>query len=311
MLRLFSSIFLGWALGANDSANVFGTAVSVRMIKYSTAVILIAIFVVLGAILQGQEGLATLQGLTKQTVSSAFIASLASALAVTLMTFFKLPISTSQAVVGAILGIGILHNNINTTGLTKVIICWIGTPIGGCLFGIVFYYLFLFIFKRLNLTIFESDTVLRYGLIIAGCYGAYALGANNVANITGVYVGNLLTSSQAVLFGGLSIALGAITYSKNVMSTIGKSIVQLDNFSAFIAVIAHSATVHIYAIIGVPVSTSQAIVGAILAIGTIKGIQTINFSVLIKILFAWFITPIVGLLFTLVLYFIFHLHYIG
>ncbi len=302
MFRLFSGFFLGWALGANDSANEFGTAVSARMIKFSTAAILTAVFVIIGALLQGHEGLKTLSGLTSQTLHTAFIASLAAAVTVTLMTILKLPISTSQAVVGAILGIGIVQKSVNTAGLTKIAICWIGTPVGGFLFAIILYYLFLFVFRKLRLNIFACDMALRTGLLFAGCYGAYALGANNVANVTGVYAGNLLSPIQAVLFGGLSIAVGALTYSRNVMYTVGKSIVKLDAFSAFIAVIAHSVTVHIYAIIGVPVSTSQAIVGSILAIGFIKGIQTINFIKLTKIFIAWILTPVIGMFFSLFLY---------
>ncbi len=310
MFRLLGGLFLGWALGANDSANVFGTAVSSRMIKYSSAVVLTALFVIVGALLQGVEGMETLSGLTVQTAETAFIASLAAAITVTLMTFLKLPISTSQAVVGAIIGIGIMKQSINTGGLIKVIICWIGTPIGGILFGILIYFLLQRICKKLALNILTSDAVLRTGLIIAGCYGAYALGANNVANVTGFYVGNLLTAKQAVLLGGISIAIGAITFSKNVMGTIGKSIVKLDAFSALVAVIAQAVTVHIYAIIGVPVSTSQAIVGAVLAIGFIKGIQTIDFIMLSKIFGAWLLTPFIGMLLSVSIYFLVHLQFI-
>ena len=302
MVRLISSFFLGWALGANDSANGFGTAVSSRMIRYSTAVVLTAVFVIIGSFIQGHEGLKTLGNLTNQTINTAFIVSLASAITVTIMTILKLPISTSQSVVGAILGIGIMQNNINATGLTKVIICWIGTPVGGFIFGIILYYIFLYFFKRFRPTIFTADEILRIGLIIAGSYGAYALGANNVANVTGVFSGNLLSSTQAVLLGGISIAAGALTFSKNVMLTVGKSIVKLDAFSALIVTVAHSVTVHIYAIIGVPVSTSQAIVGAVIAIGFIKGIQTINFITLGKVLSAWVFTPFVGMVFSIVIY---------
>ncbi len=304
MFRLVSGFFLGWALGANDSANTFGTAVSSRMLRFSTAAVLTAFFVIVGAFMQGHEGLKTLGGLTALTLQSAFISSLAAACTVTLMTIFKLPISTSQAVVGAILGIGMLQGNVNTAGLTKVIICWIGTPIGGFLATLILYYLFLHVFRSMRLDIFTCDTFLRTGLIVAGCYGAYALGANNVANITGVYAGTLLSTKQAVLFGGLSIALGALTFSRNVMFTVGKSIVKLDAFSSFVTVTAHSVTVHFYAIVGVPVSTSQAIVGAVLAIGVLKGIQTINFIKLTEIFFAWILTPVIGLLFCLIFSFL-------
>ena len=56
MLTYLGGMFLGWGLGANDSANVFGTAVSSKMVKYRTAVIIIAIFVILGAWFQGAKG---------------------------------------------------------------------------------------------------------------------------------------------------------------------------------------------------------------------------------------------------------------
>jgi len=299
MLQLFGAIFLGWALGANDAANVFGTAVSSRMVRYSSAILLTALFVTAGALLQGYAGLKTIGSLTSQTLHTAFITSLSAALTVTIMTAFKLPISTSQAVVGAILGIGLMQKSVNTAELTKIVVCWVGTPAGGFVFCIILYYTGLYLFRKCSLDMFACDSALRTGLVIAGCYGAYALGANNVANVTGVYAGNLLTPFQAVLIGAASIALGTLTYSKDVMFTVGKSIVKLDAFSAFITVVAHSVTVHLYAMIGVPVSSSQAIVGAVLAIGAIKGIQTIHFDILWKIILAWLFTPVVGFLFAL------------
>ena len=49
LLFLTSGLFLGWSLGANDAANVFGTAVGTRMIRFSTAAIICSVFVILGA----------------------------------------------------------------------------------------------------------------------------------------------------------------------------------------------------------------------------------------------------------------------
>jgi PiT family inorganic phosphate transporter len=213
------------------------------------------------------------------------------------MTILKLPISTSQAVVGAIIGAGIVNGSkIDPSSLIKIVICWIATPIGGLIFTIIFYHLFKFILKLIKPSIVMTDYILRGGLIIAGSYGAYALGANNVANVTGGYVGNLLTAQQAVILGGISIAVGVLTYSKNVMLTVGKGIVPLDAFSAFVTVVAHAVTVHIFAIIGVPVSTSQAIVGAVLGIGFIKNIEAIHFKMVIKVFSGWVSTPTVSLI---------------
>ena len=309
MFRVISGILLGWGLGANDSANVFGTAVSSRMVKYRTAALLTAIFVILGALLQGDEGMETVSSLSHQNINSAFITSLSAAITVIIMTILKLPISTSQAVVGAIIGAGILRGvPIDTHSLTKILLCWILTPIGGLFFTVVFYYLFAAIFRFFRVGMIQSDTLLRAGLIIAGSYGAYALGANNVANVTGVYVGSLLTVQQAVIIGAVSIALGVLTYSKNVMLTVGKSIVKLDAFSAFITVFAQAVTVHIFAIVGVPVSTSQAIVGAVLGIGVIKNIEAINVKMVIKVFSGWLFTPTVAFIVSLIIsYFYIHI----
>lgn len=300
MWKLISGVFMGWALGSNDSANIFGTAVASKTIKYRTAVILCASFVILGALLEGQAGLKTLSGLTKQTLNTAFISSLAAALTVTLMTILKLPVSTSQAAVGAIIGIGILNGNLNLSGLTKVALVWVGTPTGALILALIFYPILAKILDAIPMNIFTRDYVIKGSLLIAGSYGAYALGANNVANVTGVYAKvGLLSLFSATLVGGVSIALGTVTYSKRVMMTVGKSLVKLDPFSALIAILSHSVVLHIFALVGVPTSSSQAIIGAVLGIGILKGIQTINLKTLLLILFGWVGTPTIAIFLSL------------
>jgi PiT family inorganic phosphate transporter len=303
MYRLLSGIFMGWSLGSNDSANVFGTAVFSKKIRYRTAVILCAVFVIAGALLEGRGGMHTLSGLVDQTADSAFAASLAAALTVTLMSMLKLPVSTSQAAVGAIIGIGILRGEVNLSGLTKVVMAWVATPLGTILVALLFYPLIGRFLRLLRLNIFIRDLTLKWGLIIAGCYGAYALGANNVANVTGVYIQTgQLTIFQATLLGGASIALGSLTYSRNVMITVGKKLVRLDPYGAFIAAFSMAVVVHGFAIIGVPVSASQAIIGAVLGIGILKGVQTIRLRTLLMILFGWIGTPSIALAFAYLIF---------
>ena len=295
MYRLFSGIFMGWSLGSNDSANIFGTAVSSKMVRYRTAVILCSVMVVAGAVISGSAGMHTLSSLVTQTADSAFITTLSAALAVTVMTLLKLPVSTSQAVVGAIIGIGFLTGQRSFDGLQKVVLCWIGTPVGTMIVSVVLYQVLGKILEKLPLHIFARDRILRFGLIIAGCYGAYALGANNVANVTGVYIETgQLNVMQAALLGSGSIALGVITFSKNVMFTVGKKLVKLDPFSAFIAVLSSAIVVHFYALLGVPVSSSQAIIGAVLGIGLLKGVQTISKKTLLSIFGGWIASPLVA-----------------
>lgn len=295
MWQIISGIFLGWSLGANDASNVFGTAVASRMVKFTTAAALCSFFVVLGALIEGQGGIETYQRLSPMSPNLAFIVGLSAGATVALMSYWSLPVSTSQAVVGALVLIGLLRSNLDASSLLKVVLCWVGTPIGAAVATILLYYS---VGKLLNVmypTMFMFDRGLRWSLIIAGSYGAYALGANNVANVTGAFAGpGMLTPLQACLVGSLAIALGVLTYSKKVMYTVGRDLVRLDAYTAFISILSAAATVHVYAIIGVPVSTSQAIVGAVLGIGILKGTRTIKAKTLWKILFGWIGTPAIS-----------------
>jgi PiT family inorganic phosphate transporter len=311
MLSLLGGVFLGWSLGANDASNVFGSAVASKMLKFWTAAFLASLFVLIGAILEGQSGIETVKELTRLSLEQAVISSVAAAVTVSIMTFFGLPVSTSQSVVGALIGIGLLNRQFNLAGLEKVLVCWLGTPILGTVTCVILYKVLGALYNRLNINIFQSDILLRLCLIVAGSYGAYALGANNVANVTAVFVGaGVLSMSAAALIGGLSIGLGILTFSRPVMETVGKRIVRLDPFSALVVVLAEAVTVHFYAVVGVPVSTSQAVVGAVLGVGIIKGIQTVSGRTLLNILVGWCLTPVVAALLALAIHFAIHLQYV-
>jgi len=302
MFKLISGFFLGWALGSNDAANIFGTAVATRTIRFWTAAILTSIFVIIGAVLEGSGGMHTLGSLSSQTVNSAFVTSLAAAITVSLMTYLKLPVSTSQAVVGAIIGSGIVRNTVNFRPLLKIFSAWIFTPIGALIIAIIFMKIYSNYIENYINNIIKLDRMVKIGLVIAGIYGSYALGANNVANVTGVYVKTgLVTPLQGALIGGIAIASGVLTYSRSVMMTVGKKITELTSLNALIAVLAESTTVYIYAQIGIPVSTSQAIVGAIIGIGLVKGVNLINKDTLKNILFGWLGTPTIALIISYVI----------
>jgi PiT family inorganic phosphate transporter len=295
MFSILGGVFLGWSLGANDASNVIGPAVSSRMLRFTTAASMASLFVLVGALVQGRSGIHTLSGLTEMTLHQAVLASISAAITVTLMTIGRLPVSTSQAVVGAILGIGLLNRHIDMTNLGKVVTCWVGTPVGGAVVSIAVYRVLAAINNRLRLNLLESDAFLRVGLVVAASYGAYALGANNVANVTAVFVGaGHLSISTATLVGGLSIGVGIMTFSRGVMKTVGSRLVRLDPFSAFVVLLAEAITVHFYTFVGVPVSTSQAVIGAVLGIGLLKGIQTVSPRTLLSILSGWFLTPLVA-----------------
>ena len=295
MWKIASGLFLGWSLGANDSANVFGTGVTTGIVRYRTAIWLTAAFVMLGALLEGAKCMKIVGELSALLPMDAFFCALAAAITMTALTFLGIPASTSQAIIGAVIGAGIISGSADFSKLYKVVSCWVFTPICGLAAGYLLHRALGYLFDRTVKRLTRRNTFYSVGILAAGCYGAYTLGSNNVANVTGVYVGSgILAPDQAAVIGAASIAVGALTYSKKVMMTIGKGIVPLDPFSALVVVLAGALTLHFFTQIGVPVSSSQAVVGAVVGVGFIGGVQTVSLKMLKKISVGWIMTPVSG-----------------
>ena len=321
LLFLSSGLFLGWALGANDAANVFGTAVGTRMVSWRNAAIICSIFVILGAVISGAGTSQTLGKLGAITaLPGAFMTALSAGFSVFVMTKSGLPVSTSQAIVGAIIGWNFFSNQAtDTSTLAKILSTWIICPLLAALIAIVILKVSKYFGRKMNLSLIRLDAYKRIALIFAGALGAYSLGANNIANVIGVFIpvqplaelkiGSFSFSStqQLFLLGGLAIALGVCTYSKKVMLTVGSDLGQLSSTSALVAVISHSIVLFLFASQGleallsryglptiplVPVSSSQAVVGAIFGISILQGITAVKWNVLGKIIAGWIVTPI-------------------
>jgi PiT family inorganic phosphate transporter len=295
MWKILSGLFLGWSLGANDSANIFGTGVTTGIVRYRTAIWLTAVFVMLGALMEGPKCMKVVGELSRILPLEAFCCALAAAVTMTILTVLGIPASTSQAIIGAVIGAGIISGSADFSKLYKVVSCWIFTPICGIAAGYLLHRGLGYIMNRTVKSLTRRNFLYSAGILVAGCYGAYTLGSNNVANVTGVYVGSgTMTPETAALIGGLSIAAGVLTYSKKVMMTIGKGIVPLDPFSAVVVVLAEALTLHFFTQIGVPVSSSQAVVGAVVGVGIVGDVQTVSFSMLKRISIGWIMTPISG-----------------
>ena len=327
---LLSGLYMGWSLGVNDPSHIFGTAYIINMLKWKTIATLLCVFIVIGAFLQGKAGLETLGSLTKQTNLSAFISAFVAATTVLIMAGkFSLPASTSQAMLGAIIGIGVVNQGASYKLphiVPHMMASWILTPVGCILITFIIYPLFAKIFQKMGIATANGEmdttadaahqkrytTILNAGVILAGCYGAYALGANNLANVTGVYYGegNLLGNGYAAVWlGALSICLGVLTYGRQitdkVMKTVGKELVELTKFGSFLAVISMAIVMQIYAVIGIPVSSAMALVGGTLAIGIFrKQINKTSLRALRRTILGWIFTPIMGFVLSYVLYFV-------
>ncbi len=323
---LSSGLFLGWSLGANDASNVFGTAVGSRMIKFRTAAIYCSLFILLGAVISGAGTSHTLGKLgSVNALAGAFVVAFAAAMSVYLMTLARFPVSTSQAIVGAIIGWNLFSGApTDSNALTKIVSTWILCPVLSAFIAIFFYKLVVFIILTFKFHMFRLDRYVRNGLLLAGIFGSYSLGANNIANVMGVFVpvapfsditflGLIAFSPAQQLFflGGIAIAIGVFTYSKRVMMTVGSGIMELSPVAAFVAVWSHSIILFLFSsqslesflqshglpsIPLVPVSSSQAIVGAVIGMGLLKGGRGIKWKTVGGIASGWVTTPIIAAL---------------
>ena len=334
IIFLFGGLFLGWSLGANDAANVFGTAVGTRMVRFKTAAIVCSIFVILGAVISGAGTTETLGKLGAiNALPGAFAACVAAGFSVYAMTKFGLPVSTTQAIVGAIVGWNLYTGSpTNIKILITILGTWVLCPIIAGLISMFFYIMTKKFMQNSKLHLLRLDAYTRTALLLAGAFGAYSLGANNIANVMGVFVPispftdiNFLnifvfsSKEQLFLLGGVAIAVGVFTYSKKVMFTVGSDLLKLSPVSAFIVVISHSIVLFLFASQGisnflqsinlpsiplVPVSSSQAVVGAVIGIGLLKGGKEVKWSIAGKITIGWFTLPLLAAIMSFVILFI-------
>ncbi len=326
---LSSGLFLGWSLGANDAANIFGTAVGTRMVRFATAALIASVFVILGAVISGAGASHTLGKLGAiNTLPGAFMAALAAALSVYLMTQRGLPVSTSQAIVGGIIGWNLFMGRpTDPAVVSKFAFAWVASPIMAGIMAAALFMLTRAVLRRTKIHLLRLDHYTRAGLILVGAFGAYSLGANNIANVMGVFVGVapfrdlqlgpiVLTSAQQLfLIGGLAIAVGIYTYSERVMLTVGQDIVRLTPVAALVVVLAQSLVLFLFASQSlaswliqhglpalplVPVSSSQAVVGAVIGLGLITPGERVRWDVVRNIAIGWLLTPTVAAIISVV-----------
>jgi len=300
---LLTGAAVGWSIGANDAANSLGTAVGARVLNLRQAIILIVIFGFLGAYLQGAhvtktigKGIVPLNDLDKTlSLYIAVVASFAACAWVVLATYWKMPISTSHSIVGAVAGAGLaVHTPVKWLVLKDIFICWIVTPLGAAVLGYL-------IFKLLQNSLYRIiprkylKPIISLFIVLSGCYVAFTWGANDVANAVGVISGTgVLTPKMSVAFGGLAIVLGIMTWGYKIIETVGSGITRLMPIMALSAQLASALNVHAYTLFGIPVSTSHSIVGAIVGVGMVRGIRVLNFRIMKDMVLCWLATPFIS-----------------
>ncbi|OYT47686.1 MAG: phosphate transporter [Desulfurococcales archaeon ex4484_42] len=183
----------------------------------------------------------------------------------------------------------------------KDILYVLTVSVGAGIVSVLFMAAYIYGYVRRKVSIDERRELIRLLLIVAAAAMAFSHGANDVANSAGPLSAVIAATSYgyiprvveisftALAFAALGIAIGIVSWGHRVVETIGEKITTLTYSSAFTAQLAASLSVLILTRLGLPVSTTIAIVGSVAGVGLAKGIRAVNLKVLGRIFSAWFV----------------------
>jgi len=290
--------------GFNDSANSVATVIGTRVLKPLHAVALSAAANFVGPFVFGVAVATTIaKGIVSPDEITVYmiIGGLAGAIAwSSLCTYFGLPISNSHSLIGGIMGAGIIglgFEQLVYGGLTKVFAGIIIAPIGGIVFGMVLVGIIIAIFARYKPAV-VNRTFGRLS-IISSAWLALTHGANDGQKTMGIIVLILFSADLIseihmplwVIFAAASaMGLGTFFGGYKVIKTLGLKITRLKPYQGFAAQTGGGMMLAIFAVLGIPASTTHAITGSVMGAGAARRKRAVRWKVSRQIIFSWVIT---------------------
>ena len=288
---MITALFMAWAIGANDSAKAVGTAVGSGVLGFKRAVLLIGVFTTLGVFLGGSGVSGTVSGLSEgMSPGEVGLVLFSAASAVTLASLWGRPISTTQSIIGGLVGASLaLGLPVDWWTVARIASAWVLSPIVAALFAVAVYRLYKPVLGRIK-CLRNLELTQKWLVFTAAAFSAFNLGANELSNVAGLMEGIGINGPFKLLLA-LTLTLGALIFSYQVMMTVGRDIAPLGPTSAFSSQFGASLAVSSANLIGLPVSSGQAIVGAISGMSLYKG-ERVNLKLLAGIVKGWVIAPL-------------------
>jgi len=290
--------------GFNDSANSVATVIGTRVLKPLHAVALSAAANFVGPFVFGVAVATTIaKGIVSPDEITVYmiIGGLAGAIAwSSLCTYFGLPISNSHSLIGGIMGAGIIglgFEQLVYGGLTKVFAGIIIAPIGGIIFGMVLVGIIIAVFAKRKPAV-VNRTFGRLS-IISSIWLALTHGANDGQKTMGIIVLILFSADLiseihmplwVILAAASAMGLGTFFGGYKVIKTLGLKITRLKPYQGFAAQTGGGVMLAIFAILGIPASTTHAITGSVMGAGAARRIRAVRWRVSRQIIFSWVIT---------------------
>jgi len=290
--------------GFNDSANSVATVIGTRVLKPLHAVALSAAANFIGPFIFGVAVATTIaKGIVSPDEITVYmiIGGLAGAISwSSLCTYFGLPISNSHSLIGGIMGAGIAglgFEQLVYGGLTKVFAGIIIAPIGGIIFGMALVGIVIAVFAKYRPAV-VNRTFGRLS-IISSAWLALTHGANDGQKTMGIIVLILFSADLiseihmplwVILAAASAMGLGTFFGGYKVIKTLGFKITRLKPYQGFAAQTGGGLMLAIFAILGIPASTTHAITGSVMGAGAARRKRAVRWKVSRQIIFSWIIT---------------------
>ncbi len=307
-VAIILSVFLALNIGANNSAASMATSYGAGVRSKRQAVILIAIFALLGAVVAGAPVVQTIgKGIVSTEVLTAnsiliLIVLLVAIIFTTWANVVKTPIATTHAIVCALVGVGLYANSLNEEKFLYIVAWWVLCPIVAFLINFLvakFFYFKIVQYLANNFAEKKVNTILTVFVTISGVFLAFSGGANNSANAVGPLVGlGLVTSSDGAILAGFAMSIGALLLGGRVLETVGKEITEICLTRAISVEFTGATIILISSLAGIPVSIAEIITSGIIGFSCAQhgfGVTAKNRHVM-KIGFFWVVTPFLAII---------------
>lgn len=297
--------------GFHDSANSIATIVATNVIRPRNAVLLAAFWNFFGAFVFSVAVATTIgKGIIKSDFVDIYVilAALLGAIVWNLITwYYGIPSSSSHALVGGLIGAGIVSSGIKSiifSGLNKILIFILIAPLLGLIGALVFSVLMMWAFK--SATSYAVDWWFKKLQILSSSFYSFGHGTNDAQKTMGIIALLLFTSGfisefyiprWVIISSYSAIALGTFFGGWRIVKTMGLKITKLKPFHGFAAETSGAFVLLGASHFGIPVSTTHVISGSIMGVGTVKRYSGVRWQIARKIIVAWLLTiPISALI---------------
>jgi PiT family inorganic phosphate transporter len=290
--------------GFHDAANSIATIVATRVLTPGQAVVWAATFNFLAAFGFGTAVAKTVGSgmIDLNVVTSAVIfGGLAGAIIWDLITwYYGLPTSSSHALVGGYAGAAIAKagfSSLIASGWSKTLIFIVFAPMMGMALGLLLSVVSLWLFRGFSPA--RVDRWFRRLQLVSAALYSLGHGTNDAQKTMGIIAGVLFTAGYlsafeipfwVVIAAHLAIALGTLSGGWRIVHTMGSKITKLQPFGGFSAETAGAITLFTASGLGIPVSTTHTITGAIVGVGAVKRLSAVRWGVAGRIVWAWILT---------------------